>query len=139
MTTTAQICPICNESHTHCFTCPLVTDRLYRMMKKVQDFSTGRGRGISIHIVDEDDYDDHVDEGVYIHIHTRNGGGNSDEYSYAIDSMQSHPWYKRSYECDYDYTYMDFLFEVSSMYKDEIIAIGDETWRKRMTTKERME
>lgn len=43
-----------------------------------------------------------------IRVHTRNGGGNREDYD--DPSMQAHPWYVRDADADFDYTYADYWF-----------------------------
>lgn len=45
-----------------------------------------------------------------IRVHTRNGGGNREDYEYENGTMQDHPWYVRDADADYDCTYADFWF-----------------------------
>lgn len=51
-------------------------------------------------------------ENGYIVVHTRNGGGNREEYEYVFDEMQLHPWYSHDADCEFDSTYADIYFEV---------------------------
>jgi len=46
-----------------------------------------------------------------IRIHTRNGGGNREDYEPEIESMRAHPWFVRDADDDFDYTYADFYFK----------------------------
>ncbi|MEY2756212.1 MAG: Geobacillus virus [Actinomycetota bacterium] len=43
-----------------------------------------------------------------IRVHTRNGGGNREDYDDG--SMAEHPWYVRDADDDYDCTYADWWF-----------------------------
>jgi hypothetical protein len=43
-----------------------------------------------------------------IRVHTRNGGGNREDYD--DPSMQAHPWYVRDEDDDFDCTYADYWF-----------------------------
>lgn len=48
--------------------------------------------------------------GPVIRVHTRNGGGNRDTQAPSITSYQSHPWYVRDEDDEFDSTYADFYF-----------------------------
>ena len=57
-----------------------------------------------------------------IRIHTRNGGGNREDYADAITSMQAHPWYDRDEDDDFDSTYADFYFRPDPAQLDPATA-----------------
>ena len=63
------------------------------------DADLGRFRDIFV----EDDY---------IVIHTRNGGGNRDDYQWVFDEMSTHPWYSHDVDDDFDCTYANIYFRV---------------------------
>jgi hypothetical protein len=51
---------------------------------------------------------EHEGDRLLIRIHTRNGGGNREDYD--DPSMQAHPWYVRDEDGDFDSTYADYWF-----------------------------
>jgi len=53
-----------------------------------------------------------IDPDYLIRIHTRNGGGNREDYIAEIESMRRHPWFVRDVDDDYDRTYADFYFRI---------------------------
>ncbi len=55
--------------------------------------------------------DVYFDEG-YIVVHTRNGGGNREDFQSVFDEMKKHPMYERNEDCEDDNTYADFYFKV---------------------------
>jgi hypothetical protein len=76
-------------------------DAWYDLLQSVQPFDSGRFRDIWV----ERDGDSPV-----IRLHTRNGGGNREDYEDAIESMRAHPWFVRDVDDDFDPTYADFYF-----------------------------
>lgn len=48
----------------------------------------------------------------YIVVHTRNGGGNREDYEYVFDEMSEHPWYSHDEDDDFDCTYANIYFKV---------------------------
>jgi hypothetical protein len=48
----------------------------------------------------------------YIVVHTRNGGGNREDYEDVFDEMAGHPWYSHDEDCDFDCTYADIYFKI---------------------------
>jgi hypothetical protein len=69
----------------------------------------------------------------HIVVHTRNGGGNREEYGCFLEDYE-HPWYSHNEEdCDYDDTYADIYYEVPSEHKEffsKLAATNDisEAW-----------
>jgi hypothetical protein len=61
----------------------------------------------------------HGDE-VWIRVHTRNGGGNRDEYQGVLDELAKHPWWVKDEDDDYDSTYADIYFRVSADWLAEV-------------------
>ena len=53
----------------------------------------------------------YMDEG-YIVVHTRNGGGNREEYEDVFDEMSEHPWYSHDADDDFDCTYASIYFKI---------------------------
>lgn len=72
---------------------------LVHILKMRQDFDEGRYR---------DAWVEHEGDALIIRVHTRNGGGNREDYDDG--SMQEHPWYLRDADDDFDSTYADFWF-----------------------------
>jgi len=54
----------------------------------------------------------------YIVVHTRNGGGNRDDYEDVFDEMSEHPWYSHDADDDFDCTYANIYFKVPENHKD---------------------
>lgn len=52
-----------------------------------------------------------VEDG-FIVVHTRNGGGNRDEYEDVFDELAAHPWHSHDADCDFDNTYANIYFKV---------------------------
>ena len=48
----------------------------------------------------------------YIVVHTRNGGGNREDYEYVFDEMSEHSWYSHDADDDFDCTYANIYFKV---------------------------
>ena len=53
----------------------------------------------------------------YIVVHTRNGGGNREDYEDVFDEMSDHPWYSHDADDDFDCTYAYFYFRVPEAFK----------------------
>jgi hypothetical protein len=75
---------------------------LVQFLQQVYPFEVGRYRDAWV----EADGDT-----LLIRIHTRNGGGNREDYEPENASMQAHPWYVRDADDDFDCTYADFYFK----------------------------
>lgn len=54
----------------------------------------------------------------YIVVHTRNGGGNREDYEDVFDEMSEHPWYSHDADDDFDCTYANIYFKVPENHKD---------------------
>ena len=52
-----------------------------------------------------------VDDG-YLIIHTRNGGGNREDYRDVFHAMSQHPWYSHDVDDDFDPTYANIYFKI---------------------------
>ena len=52
-----------------------------------------------------------VEDGMIV-IHTRNGGGNREDYEEVFDEMSTHPWYSHDADYDFDCTYANIYFKV---------------------------
>lgn len=72
---------------------------LVYLLQTRQEFNVGRYRDAWV----ERDGDD-----LLIRVHTRNGGGNREDYDDG--SMTNHPWYVKDADEDYDCTYADWWF-----------------------------
>lgn len=48
----------------------------------------------------------------FIVVHTRNGGGNREDYEDVFDEMSGHPWYSHDADDDFDCTYANIYFKV---------------------------
>lgn len=60
----------------------------------------------------------------YIVVHTRNGGGNRDDYEDVFDEMSEHPWYSHDEDDDFDYTYANIYFKLPEEEKLMILLKG---------------
>lgn len=45
-------------------------------------------------------------------VHTRNGGGNRDDYQDVFEEMSNHPWYVQDADDDFDCTYANIYFRI---------------------------
>ena len=54
----------------------------------------------------------------YIIVHTRNGGGNREDYEDVFDEMSEHPWYSHDEDDSVDYKYANIYFKVPENHKD---------------------
>lgn len=74
------------------------SDKLLQILGKTQgDF--GRFRNV------------YMEDG-YIVVHTRNGGGNREDYEDVFDEMSEHPWYSHDADDDFDCTYANIYFKL---------------------------
>lgn len=91
---------------------------LVTLLQNVQPFEVGRYRDAWV----EADGD-----ALSIRVHTRNGGGNREDYDDEIESMRDHPWFVRDADDNYDYTYADFWFrpDLGSLEPDTARALVD--------------
>lgn len=58
-------------------------------------------------------------------IHTRNGGGNREEYESVIDALAAHPLYVDDEDDDFDCTYANFYFRAPPEYEAEFRAVAE--------------
>lgn len=72
---------------------------LVDLVHQAQPIEVGRFR---------DAWVEHEGDDLLIRVHTRNGGGNREDYD--DPSMQAHPWYVRDEDDDFDSTYADYWF-----------------------------
>lgn len=65
----------------------------------------------------------YMDEG-FIVVHTRNGGGNREDYEYVFDDMSEHPWYSHDEDDSFDCTYANIYFRVPENRKDFVAIMN---------------
>lgn len=66
------------------------------------------------------------DAGEYrIVVHTRNGGGNREDYQDVLDALAEHPLYQYDEDADFDCTYADIYFSLPGDYADDLRALAD--------------
>ena len=61
----------------------------------------------------------YMEDGMIV-VHTRNGGGNREDYEYVFDEMSEHPWYSHDADDDFDCTYANIYFKIPEYHKDLI-------------------
>lgn len=76
----------------------------------------------------------YIDDGKIV-IHTRNGGGNREEYQDTIDTLAEHPDYLYDEDDSFDCTYANIYFRFPEKHKEMLSALpNDETpsdkWQK---------
>ena len=69
--------------------------------------------------------DIYIDNG-HIVIHTRNGGGNREDYQDVFDVMRRHPWYVRDEDDEFDCTYANIFFEIPKGEMETFVALLDQ-------------
>ncbi len=62
----------------------------------------------------------------YIVVHTRNGGGNREDYEFVFDNVAEHPWYSHNEDCDFDQTYADIYFKIPDDETKTVAALVSE-------------
>jgi len=65
--------------------------------------------------------DVYVQDG-FVVVHTRNGGGNRDDYEHVFDEMSEHPWYSHNQDCDFDCTYADIFFRIPEESIEQLLV-----------------
>ena len=62
----------------------------------------------------------------HIVVHTRNGGGNRDDYEDVFMEMEAHPLYVYDEDDDFDCTYANFFFKYPAGYEEVLkeMAVG---------------
>ncbi len=65
------------------------------------------------------EYDNHI------HIYTRTGGGNREEYENENEEMCLHPEYVTDFDDDFDSTYATFVFKVPEKWSADFKKITD--------------
>ena len=51
-------------------------------------------------------------------VHTRNGGGNREDYEDVFEEMSEHPWYSHDEDDSFDCTYANIYFKIPENHKD---------------------
>lgn len=74
------------------------------------------GRYRDIYVTDE-----------HIVVHTRNGGGNRDDYQEVFDEMFHHPLYDYDEDDDFDCTYANFYFRHPEGYGEVLKEMAEGT------------
>jgi hypothetical protein len=83
--------------------------------------------------------DVYVEDG-HIVVHTRNGGGNREDYEDVFDEMSEHPWYVRDADDDFDCTYANIYFKIPDNMIQSYVGLLDqghnptESWKKMLET-----
>lgn len=67
------------------------------------------------------------EDGTKIHIYTRNGGGNRDDYQQVFDTLAEHPCYLRDADDDFDCTYATITFKTPDQFVEQVKALADQT------------
>lgn len=76
-----------------------------------------------------------VEDG-FIVVHTRNGGGNREDYEYVFEEMSEHPWYTHDADDDFDCTYANIYFKIPEDKMQTYVALlnqghnPSESWQK---------
>lgn len=61
----------------------------------------------------------------FIVVHTRNGGGNREDYEDVFDEMSTHPWYSHDEDDDFDCTYANIYFKIPEGKETTFVALHD--------------
>lgn len=64
----------------------------------------------------------YMDEG-FIVVHTRNGGGNREDYEDVFEEMAEHPWYSHDEDDSFDCTYANIYFKVPEDATQTMLAL----------------
>jgi hypothetical protein len=64
----------------------------------------------------------YLDEG-YIVVHTRNGGGNREDYEDVFEEMAEHPWYSHDEDDSFDCTYANIYFKIPEGTDQTFVAL----------------
>ena len=59
----------------------------------------------------------------FIVVHTRNGGGNREDYEDVFEEMSTHPWYSHDADDDFDCTYANIYFKVPDDANKTLLAL----------------
>ena len=60
----------------------------------------------------------------HIHVYTRVGGGNRDDYEAEIDRMRESPHYVTDFDDSFDSTFATFVFRIPDQWKPDFDAIA---------------
>lgn len=71
-------------------------------------------------------YRDVFVENGYIVVHTRNGGGNREDYEDVFEEMSMHPWYSHDQDDDFDCTYANIYFKVPEKVAETFVGMLNE-------------
>lgn len=63
----------------------------------------------------------------HVVVHTRNGGGNRDDYQYVFDLLEKHPLYAYDEDDDFDCTYANIYFRHPEGYEDILAEMAKDT------------
>lgn len=63
----------------------------------------------------------------HIVVHTRNGGGNREDYQYVFDEMRNHQFYSYDEDDDFDCTYANIYFRHPDGYGDILKEMAEGT------------
>jgi hypothetical protein len=88
-------------------------DFLFSILNLTQD-DVGRYR--DIYVVED-----------YIVIHTRNGGGNREDYEDVFEALSQHPLYAYDEDDDFDCTYADIYFRYPDGYEEILSEMSKST------------
>ena len=56
-------------------------------------------------------------------VHTRNGGGNREDYEDVFEEMSEHPWYSHDADDDFDCTYANIYFRIPEGAEQTWVAL----------------
>lgn len=59
----------------------------------------------------------------FIVVHTRNGGGNREDYEDVFNEMSTHPWYSHDADDDFDCTYANIYFKIPEGSEQTMMAL----------------
>lgn len=63
----------------------------------------------------------------HIVVHTRNGGGNREDYEYVFEEMSDHPLYAYDEDDDFDCTYANIYFNHPAEYSELLKEMAEGT------------
>lgn len=90
-------------------------------------FLSSRQRGTMGGIIPEAEHRPEYDN--KIHIYTRVGGGNRDDYQTEIEGLRAMPGYITDFDDDFDSTFATFIFEIPARWCKDFDAILAGTWK----------
>ena len=59
----------------------------------------------------------------FIVVHTRNGGGNREDYEDVFDEMSEHPWYSHDEDDSFDCTYANIFFKIPEGSEQTLVLL----------------